>query len=185
MAALQAKNHPAYVVYANRFIQQYDGTNTVGIDQVKAGAERAKTFLPGAEAPVFSLKTPEGEEVSLKEYRGKITLIDFWASWCGPCRRENPNVVKMYNKYKSKGFEIIGVSLDRQKDAWVKAISKDGLTWKHVSDLKGWKNAVAQAYSVSSIPHTVLVDREGKIIARNLRGAMLEAKLIEIFGAEN
>ncbi len=184
LTALQSKNHPAYVVYADRFVKQYEGTNTIGLANIKAGAEKAKSFLPGAVAPGFKLPTPEGEEVSLEEYKGKVTLIDFWASWCGPCRKENPNVVKMYNKYKAKGFEIIGVSLDRKKDAWVKAIAKDGLTWQHVSDLKGWKNVVAQAYSVSSIPHTVLVDREGKIIARNLRGPMLEAKLEEIFSKE-
>lgn len=107
-------------------------------------------------------------------------LVDFWASWCGPCRQENPNVVKMYNKFKDKNFEILGVSLDQSKDKWVAAIEKDGLVWKHISDLKGWQSAGGQAYQVSSIPATYLLDKEGKIIAKNLRGAALEKKLEEI-----
>ena len=119
--------------------------------------------------------------MSLSDLRGKIVLVDFWASWCGPCRRENPNVVRMYNKYKDKGFDILGVSLDKTQDRWLQAIEQDGLEWHHVSDLKGWSNEVAQAYGVRSIPHTILLDQEGRIIARNLRGQALEEKLEELF----
>ncbi|ARS35053.1 TlpA disulfide reductase family protein [Pontibacter actiniarum] len=133
----------------------------------------------GQLAPDITLPTPSGETKSLSSLRGKYVLVDFWASWCGPCRKENPNVVKMYNKYKDKGkgFEIFGVSLDQSEDKWLAAIKKDNLTWPHVSDLKGWESAAAQLYNVTAIPQTVLVDPEGKIIAKGLRGEELENKL--------
>lgn len=134
----------------------------------------------GSVAPDFSQATPDGQQLSLSSLRGKVVLIDFWASWCRPCRMENPNVVRVYNRYKDKGFEILGVSLDKTKDAWTGAIQQDGLAWKHVSDLAFWNNAVAQQYGVSSIPYTVLLDREGKVLAKNLRGPALEAKLAEV-----
>ncbi|MFC5270137.1 redoxin domain-containing protein [Adhaeribacter terreus] len=134
----------------------------------------------GSMAPDITLATPEGGTKSLSSLKGKYVLIDFWASWCGPCRRENPNVVKMYNKYKDKGFEIFGVSFDQSKEKWVKAIADDKLTWPHVSDLKGWESAAGKLYNITAIPHTVLIDKEGKIIAKNLRGAALEAKLAEV-----
>jgi thiol-disulfide isomerase/thioredoxin len=121
--------------------------------------------------------------MSLKDLRGKVVLIDFWASWCGPCRRENPNVVKVYNAYKDKGFDVLGVSLDTNKDKWVAAIASDQLSWHHVSDLKGWSSALSKPYGVRGIPHTVLVDKKGEIIATKLRGGQLEAKLKEIFGS--
>lgn len=136
----------------------------------------------GGLAPDIVMNSPEGQEVKLSSLRGKVVLIDFWASWCGPCRRENPNVVKAYNKYKDKGFEIYGVSLDNDKSKWEYAIKKDGITWVQVSDLRGWQNAAAKRYKVSSIPQTVLLDKDGRIIAKNLRGAALEAKLAEVLG---
>jgi thiol-disulfide isomerase/thioredoxin len=181
--ALQAKNHSLFPAYGNQFIKQF-GANTdeASITRLKSQIARAKSFGTGGEAPDIVMDNLEGESIKLSELRGNVVLIDFWASWCGPCRRENPNVVRVYNKYNDKGFEILGVSLDRTKDKWAAAIEKDGLTWLHVSDLKGWQNEAAQLYGVRSIPHTVLLDREGKIIARNLRGPALERKLAEIFG---
>src|SRR5690606_2445784 len=139
-------------------------------------------FMIGGEAPDFTQNQPDGTPFSLSNLRGKVVLVDFWASWCGPCRRENPNVVKLYNRYKSQGFDILGVSLDKTQDRWVQAIEQDGLIWHHISDLKGWANEVAKMYGVSSIPHTILLDKEGRILARNLRGPQLEEKLREIFG---
>ena len=134
-------------------------------------------------APEIALNNPEGETVKLSSLKGKYVLIDFWASWCGPCRRENPNVVKMYEKYKNKGFEIYGVSLDKDMGKWKAAIAKDGLTWPQVSDLAGWQSSAAAKYGVKSIPHTVLLDKKGNIIATKLRGAALEQKLAELMGS--
>ncbi|WP_229311137.1 TlpA disulfide reductase family protein [Larkinella soli] len=141
---------------------------------------RMRGVMVGSVAPDIKLNNPQGQPVSLSSLRGKYVLIDFWASWCGPCRMENPNVVRMYNKFKDKGFEIYGVSLDRDKSNWQKAIEKDGLTWTHVSDLKFWQSAAAQQYGITAIPATFLLDKDGKIIAKNLRGQALEQKLEEI-----
>ncbi len=146
--------------------------------------KRIKGISVGDVAPDFTLNSPEGQDITLSSLRGKYVLIDFWASWCGPCRMENPNVVKLYNKYKDKGFAIYGVSLDKEKAAWLAAIKKDNLTWTHGSDLKFWNSAVAQTYGVSAIPATYLLDKEGKVIAKNLRGPSLEAKLSELLGGE-
>ena len=140
----------------------------------------------GKPAPDFTAPTDDGRTLALKDALGKVTIIDFWASWCGPCRRENPNVVKVYEKYHDKGLEIIGVSLDgnsRQADPrglWLKAIEQDKLTWKHVSNLKYFNDPVAQAYNVRSIPATYILDEKGIIVAKNLRGAALEAKIAEL-----
>lgn len=130
----------------------------------------------------FSMQTPEGETVSLSDFvsKNKYTLIDFWASWCGPCRKEMPNVVDAYNAYKNKGFGIVGVSLDENADKWKEAIKALNMTWPQMSDLQGWSNAGAKLYGVNSIPATVLVDQEGTIIARNLRGDAIKAKLGEL-----
>lgn len=135
---------------------------------------------PGKPAPDFTMKDTSGKSLTLSAMKGRYVLVDFWASWCGPCRKENPNVVAAYNKYHEKGFDILGVSLDNKKEAWTKAIRVDGLTWYHVSDLKGWANEAAAAYGVKSVPANFLVDRAGKIVARNLRGADLEKKLSEL-----
>lgn len=139
-------------------------------------------LLPGMDAPDIELPDPEGKTRRLSDLRGKVVLIDFWASWCRPCRAENPNVVRLYGEYHPKGLEIFSVSLDNNRDAWLNAIKSDGLSWpNHVSDLRGWSSAGGRLYGISSIPATVLVDREGKIVARNLRGKDLENKLKEIF----
>ena len=132
------------------------------------------------QAPDFTLPDPSGKQLSLSSFKGKYVLVDFWASWCGPCRQENPNVVKAYLKYKGKNFTVLGVSLDKTKDAWLKAIADDGLNWSHVSDLKFWESAVVPLYGISGIPTNILVDPQGKIVAANLRGPGLEEKLSEV-----
>ena len=148
--------------------------------QLKEIVEKKGRTAVGTPAPEFTMNDPEGNPVSLASFRGKYLLIDFWASWCAPCRQENPNVVKAYNEFKDKGFDILGVSLDRDKAAWLKAIDDDKLSWTHVSDLKYWKNEVAQLYGVNSIPHSVLLDPKGNVIAKNLRGQELHDKLKEL-----
>ena len=135
--------------------------------------------------PEISLPTPDGEILSLSSTRGKVILLDFWAAWCSPCRQENPNLVSNYNKYKDKGFDIFQVSLDKDRESWVKGIEEDELgAWKHVSDLKFWQSSVVPLYNIQSIPANYLLDMEGKVIAVNLRGSDLGAKLEEVF-AEN
>ncbi len=150
------------------------------VDRLRERRELLAKAAVGGPAPDFTQNRPDGTPFTLSSLRGKLVLVDFWASWCGPCRRENPNVVKVYNRFKNKGFEIVGVSLDNDREAWLKAIADDGLTWVHVSDIKGWENEVAQQYAVRSIPHTVLVGPDGVILAKNLRGAALEAKIAEV-----
>jgi peroxiredoxin len=163
----------------SRYTKEYvDALNK--FKEATTGAANSEGPAIGAEAPDIKLSSPEGKVVPLSSLKGKYVLIDFWASWCGPCRKENPNVVRLYNEYKDKDFEIYGVSLDQDKAKWLKAIEKDQLSWVHVSDLKGWQSSAAELYNVTGIPATYLIDKEGKIIARNLRGRALENKLAEI-----
>ena len=146
--------------------------------------EAARTIGIGKKAPDFTQNDPDGNPVSLSDFSGKYLLLDFWASWCGPCRQENPNLVKAYAAYKDKGFEILGVSLDNKdgKEAWLNAIEKDGLTWTQVSDLNSWNNEVARSYGVRAVPQSYLIDPQGIIVAQDLRGEALDEKLKEIFG---
>lgn len=145
--------------------------------------EKMKLLAVGQPAPEISLPDPDGNLVTLSSYRGKYVLVDFWAKWCGPCRQENPNVVKMYHKYKDQGFDVLGVSLDRNRADWVQAIEEDGLEWTHVSDLKYFNSEAATLYNINAIPFSVLIDPNGIIIAKNLRGKGLEKKLDSLFGA--
>lgn len=143
--------------------------------------DQMKLLAVGQPAPEISLPDPEGKIVPLSSMKGKYVLVDFWAKWCGPCRQENPNVVAAYQKYKDKGFTVYGVSLDRNRADWVQAIEQDKLTWTHVSDLKFWQSEAAKTYNITGIPFSVLLDPNGVIIAKNLRGAALHQKLEEIF----
>jgi peroxiredoxin len=154
-----------------------------------AQGENIKKFLDnydstaiGSIAPDFSAPNPEGKIISLKESLGKVTIIDFWAAWCGPCRKENPNVVALYNELHEKGLNIIGVSLDREGDAaaWKQAIEVDRLTWPQVSNLKHWKEPIAEMYGVKSIPATYILDAEGRIVAKDLRGEDLRIKVLSL-----
>jgi peroxiredoxin len=149
---------------------------------IKKLVDEYKKLAVGQPAPEITLNNPDGKPVSLSSFKGKVVMIDFWASWCKPCRAENPNVVKLYNKYHNKGFEILGVSLDQTKDAWVGAIKQDGLTWQHISDLAAWSSAVVPLYNIKGIPQTYLIDKDGNIMAKGLRGEELAKKLEELFG---
>ncbi len=181
---LEQKKHPDLIKYANPLFELLDTINPNSSEVLRRKVSAATQFSPGGTPPEFVQEDPSGQELRLSDFKGQYLLLDFWASWCGPCRRENPNVVRMYKTYKDKGFEILGISLDNNKQRWLNAIEKDQLTWPQVSDLKGWSNEVAQQYQVTSIPKTFLLDPDGKIIAVNLRGPALEAKLEEIFSSQ-
>lgn len=168
------------VVLLNDVLTKFpERTDIAGIrNSVEAGIPKLKWV--GKQAPEISLPDTEGRTVKLSSFRGKYVLVDFWASWCGPCRRENPNVVQAYNHFKNKNFTILGVSLDRQKEPWEKAIVDDNLNWTHISDLKYWQSEVVPIYEIAGIPFNVLVDPDGKVVAENLRGKALEQKLHEV-----
>lgn len=181
VVALQTGQSPAVAEHSFNLLDE-------NLRNSKAGKElqnyiaSAKIGAIGTDAIEFTQNDTNDKPVSLSSFRGKYVLLDFWASWCKPCRMENPNVVKAYNKFKEKNFTILSVSLDQQKGSWVGAIEKDGLAWTHVSDLKFWNNAVAELYHVQSIPQNYLIDPAGKIVAKDLRGEDLDKKLCELLG---
>ena len=144
-----------------------------------------KSVAIGRMAPDFTMNDSTGKPVNLSSFKGKVMLLDFWASWCGPCRAENPNVVKAYQAFNKKGFDVLGCSFDRNREKWLKAVKDDKLSWNHVSDLKGWGNAAGKIYGINSIPANVLLDKDQKIIGRNLRGEDLMNKLVEVMGPAN
>lgn len=150
-------------------------------ERIKKYGNLNREIRIGKPAPDIFLDTPDGKEIKLSDLKGKVVLLDFWASWCGPCRKENPNVVNMYHKYKDQGFTVFSVSLDEKKDRWEQAIKTDGLIWEnHVSDLQGWNSIAAKLYKVNSIPATFLIDKKGIIRAMNVRGKTLEQKLLPL-----
>lgn len=166
------------VKYTNLLDPSLSGTQYVKLLRELPASLRSTAI--GEKAPDFELPDPEGKLVKLSDHFGQYLLVDFWAAWCGPCRRENPNIVRVFNKYKDKGFSVFGVSLDSKKEAWVQAIQKDGLNWPQVSDLLFWDSGPAKLYGIRGIPGNVLLDPSGKIIARNLRGEDLDKKLAEL-----
>lgn len=182
---LRNQNEDAFSKFVQRYLDKFADQNPQLTQQLEAELKSIQAQLIGAQAPEIALPNVEGDTIRLSDLKGKVVLIDFWASWCGPCRRENPRVVALYNKYKDQGFEILGVSLDREANSWKRAIEDDGLTWVHVSDLKYFRSVAAQTYGVDAIPYTVLVDEEGKILAKRLRGEQLAEKLAAIFSEKN
>lgn len=182
------KEISTYEAIVNQLLTSFPSSPSVqnaktSYDQLKAQKDKQNFLASGKPAPNFTQNDVNGKPLSLSDLKGKVVLLDFWASWCGPCRKENPNVVALYKKYKDAGFTVMSVSLDKDKTPWLAAIEKDGLIWpNHVSDLKYWSNDVAKLYQVSSIPFTVLIDKDGNIIDTKLRGVELEQALKTIFG---
>lgn len=191
-------NYYSLLLYSQHIAKRYDPLGTEELfnllsprvrattlgRQVQKEIDGAKLLAIGQMAPDFTQNDVNGKPIKLSDFRGKYVLIDFWASWCAPCRAENPWVKHMYERYKDKNFTVLGVSLDNpgQKEAWLKAIKDDRLTWTNVSDLKGFDNEVARKYHVQGIPTNVLIDPDGKILARNLRATSLTSKLVEVLG---
>ena len=180
----------SYDMEADEIESMINGLDTalIALPEIQNLKERVKTMKTvevGQKAPDFTLNDPDGKPISLSSKFGpKLLLVDFWASWCGPCRQENPNVVKVYNDFHKKGFDIVGVSLDREKDGWVKAIKDDKLTWTHISDLQYWNSAAAKLYAVNGIPANFLLDATGTIVGKNLRGDDLYNKVNETLGSK-
>ncbi len=176
-------------IVAEAYLNKYDDSPIAAtmenqVYQIEMAYEEYLATASGSKkAPEIALKSPQGKVIKLSSLRGKYVLIDFWASWCRPCRMENPNVVRLYKKYKDRGFTIYSVSLDQDAEAWKRAIASDGLEWpNHVSDLLGWNSSMPSLYGFNGIPYTVMLDKEGNIIATGLRGATLEQKLVELLG---
>ena len=183
LASLMEKQSALILNYGDRYLKTYPKDDQNFLATLAQTISNMKTQMVDVPAPEIIQSDTSGAMRKLSDLKGKYVLIDFWASWCGPCRRENPTVVAMYKKYHEKGFEVFSVSLDRDKQSWINAINQDGLLWaNHVSDLKNWGNAAAATYGVQSIPRTVLVDKDGNIVAHNLRGEELEKRLKDIFG---
>lgn len=167
----------------NQFLAQFDSSiyKSVYVEKIKERASLLEQLAPGKPAPNFTQNDVNGKPISLSSFKGKVVFVDFWASWCSPCRAINPKIVELYGKFKkNKDFAILGVSLDKDVEAWKKAIADDKLTWNHVSDLQGWKNAAAKLYGIMSIPHNILIDKDGNIAADNLSPEELEVKIAEL-----
>jgi peroxiredoxin len=181
---VEGERDTSFVPYYNSLSASIRSTKK-GVE-MRGIIEGLKAMRPGAMAPDFTQPDTSGKQITLSSFRGKYVLLDFWASWCGPCRDENPNVVKLYKKYKSKNFTILSVSLDRAKDRkeWMNAIHNDHLTWTQVSDLKYWKNGAAELYGIQAIPQNFLVDPNGKIVAVNLFGGDLDKQLEKVLAGK-
>lgn len=163
------------IAYAEQIDDQF--TENRYVNQFKEEAAKLKLLAVGQRAPDFEAYTPDNKVVKLSDYKGKLTLVDFWASWCVPCRKENPNIVRLYNQYKDKGFTVLGVSFDNNPGSWIRAIEEDKLIWTNISDLKAWSSDLVITYRIKAIPASVLVDANGNIVAKNLRGKELEVFL--------